>query len=264
MLGSEDAVLEKRLATAEGVHRSLDLYERGRGTQRLREVWNAEGTRALVTVLVRDANFVAVARLLDRIRAFETQELAPHGIRLDFGGDLAVSQSLIDGIVATQVGSLSGALLTIAVLLSVVTGSVLLGLVCTLPCALAIAVDFALMGFWGMPLGVATSMFAAMTLGLGVDWSIHLVRGVRRHLGPDATIAAAVESGFAEVGPAVTIDALSVAAGFGVMMASAVPPNRRLGFLLVSSLLLCLVGTMLLLPGLLLLARRGLARRGRV
>ena len=51
-------------------------------------------------------------------------------------------------------------------------------------------------------------------------------------------------------GPAIFIDALAVALGFGVMMLSQVPANARLGGLVVLSIVSCFAATLLLLPAL--------------
>jgi predicted RND superfamily exporter protein len=40
---------------------------------------------------------------------------------------------------------------------------------CSVPSALGVAANFALMGWLDIPLGVATSMFAGMMLGIGEE-----------------------------------------------------------------------------------------------
>jgi len=101
-------------------------------------------------------------------------------MHLSFAGDVAVSQTLIRAIVRTQVISLLGSLLGILVITTIMGRSLAWGALCVLPCALAVLVNFAIMGWVGMPLGVATSMFSGMTLGIGVDFAIHLLERYRR------------------------------------------------------------------------------------
>jgi predicted RND superfamily exporter protein len=57
------------------------------------------------------------------------------------------------------------------------------------------------------------------------------------------------------IGPAVVLDALAIALGFGIMILSQVPSNARLGGLVVLSVATCLSATLLLLPALLALWR---------
>ena len=77
---------------------------------------------------------------------------------------------------------------------------------------------------------------------------------VRRQGG--GTEAALVEA-VTTTGPAVLVDALAVALGFGILTLSQVPANARLGGLVVLSIVGCLAATLLALPALL----RALARR---
>ena len=47
-----------------------------------------------------------------------------------------------------------------------------------MPSLIAVLIKFAVMGWADIPLGVASSMFAAMTLGIGVNCAIHLLEGL--------------------------------------------------------------------------------------
>jgi uncharacterized protein len=97
------------------------------------------------------------------------------------------------------------------------------------------------MGWAGVPLGVATSMFCAIALGIGIDYAIHFLDRLGDRRGP-----AAVEEAAAEVGPAIVTDAAAIAFGFGLLTLSQVPANARLGglvaFALLASCVLTLAG----------------------
>ena len=88
-------------------------YEKVRGRQRRREVMGVDDRMGLITVFLKNANFVDTARLMENIRAYEQRVLAPVGARLEFAGDVAVSQAMIPAIVRTQVLSIGGSLLGI-------------------------------------------------------------------------------------------------------------------------------------------------------
>ena len=86
---------------------------------------------------------------------------------MDFAGDVAVSQAMIPAIVRTQVGSLLLAVATNLLIVTLLYRSLRAGIVCIAPTAVAVAWTFGIMGWLGVPLGVATSMFCAVTLGIG-------------------------------------------------------------------------------------------------
>ncbi|MGO8679531.1 MAG: efflux RND transporter permease subunit [Limisphaerales bacterium] len=225
-----------------------NFYGMTRGERRLREVVDTNYWRSLTTVFLKDANFVGTARLMGDIRKYEREQLAPKGIKLVFAGDVAVSQSLIRGIVSTQLQSLIWSLLGIFAVATALGGSVRWGLYCLLPSLLAVVIKFAVMGWADIPLGVATSMFAAMTLGIGVNCTIHLLEGFSQARAAGKSPPDALRQSLRLTGPPALINTLAVSLGFGVLMLSQVPANARLGLLLVLGLVNCFVASLLLLP----------------
>ena len=122
---------------------------------------------------------------------------------------------------------------------------------CVLPSALAVLIKLAVMGWMGIPLGVATSMFAAMTLGLGVNCAIHLLEGCGQARAGGASPAEALRRSLELTGPPALINTLAVSLGFGVLVLSQMPPNARLGMLVVLGVVSCFIASLLLLPVLL-------------
>lgn len=244
-----------------------DFYRLALGPQRLRQLVDTNYWQSLTTVFLKDANFVDTARLMRDLRAYEHEHLAPMGIRLSFAGDVAVSQSLIHGIVTTQLQSLFWSLLGIFAVTAALGGSVRRGFYCLLPSLLAVEMKFAVMGWVGIPLGVATSMFAAMTLGIGVNCAIHLLEGFDQSRAGGLPPSDALSQALRLTGPPALINTLSVSLGFSALLLSEVPANARLGILLVLGLVNCFVVSLLLLPALLhwwpLNGRSGLSAESR-
>jgi predicted RND superfamily exporter protein len=222
-----------------------------RGRARLREIVDPKLERGLVTVFLKNANFADTARLMDEIRRYQRQYLESGHIRLDFAGDVAVSQTLIQAIVASQTGSLLLSLFGILAVTALLFRSLRWGVLCVIPAGFSVGVTFAVMGWVGMPLGVATSMFAGMALGIGVDFAIHLAQRYRVTVGRGVAREAAVVDAIAATGPAIVVNALAVALGFGILVLSQVPANTHLGAITVVSLVTCLAATLLVIPALL-------------
>ncbi|MGB8370161.1 MAG: efflux RND transporter permease subunit [Limisphaerales bacterium] len=233
------------------IGRLWDYYALALGPERLRQVVDSNYWQSLTTVFLKDANFVGTARLMGDIRDYEREHLAPKGIKLVFAGDVAVSQSLIRGIVTTQLQSLIWSLLGIFAVATALGGSARWGFYCLLPSLLAVVIKFAVMGWADIPLGVATSMFAAMTLGIGVNCTIHLLEGFSQARAGGKSTPDALSQSLRLTGPPALINTLAISLGFGVLMLSQVPANARLGFLLVLGLVNCFIASLLLLPVLL-------------
>lgn len=227
-----------------------------RGPERLAELVDESRQRGLLTVFLRDARYREVEQALSELRAYERRALIPHGLRLRLGGDIAVSQALIESIVTTQLRSLALSLAGIFLVAAFLTRSWTWGLRCLLPSALGVAGLFAAMGFLRIPLGVATSMFAGMLLGLGVDFAIHLQHRFRALCARGLAPAQAWPQAVASAGPPILVNAAAVALGLGVLALSAVPANARLGLLSAIGITVCLLVTLVLLPALSMPLRR--------
>ncbi|MBI3869319.1 MAG: MMPL family transporter [Verrucomicrobia bacterium] len=228
-----------------------DFYASALGPQRLRQIVDTNYSTSLMTVFLKDANFVDTARLMKDIREFERDHLSGKGIRLRFAGDVAVSQSLIRDIVSTQIHSLIWSTLGIFLVIVGLAGSWKWGFYSLLPSLLAVAVKFAAMGWMSIPLGVATSMFAAMTLAIGANCAIHLMEAFTQAKAAGKPSPEAARQSLRFTGPPALVNTLAVSLGFGVLILSQVAPNARLGVLLVLGMVNCSVASLLVLPALL-------------
>lgn len=219
------------------IRRLLNRYELSPGLARRRQVVTDDFRETVVTVFLENANYRDTRALMNWIREHHRTRLAPLGLSLDFAGDVAVSQATIPAIVRTQMLSLPLALLGVFAVIALLYGSVRLALCALLPVALSAAWLLGSLGWLGIPLGIASSMFFAIALGLGVDsQSIHFLDRYHRLIGegsPDP-----VARTVAEVGPAVAVNTAAVACGFGLLAVSSVPANARLGLLVALALVL--------------------------
>ncbi|HXU32220.1 MAG TPA: MMPL family transporter [Thermoanaerobaculia bacterium] len=205
------------------------------GVAARREIVTDDFSRGVVEVFLRKANYRDTVALIDRLRRFERDRLVPLGGSIALAGDIAVSQEMIPGIVHGQIGSLGGALLGSALTVAFGMRRWGAGLAAIVPALGAILWTFGVMGWIGVPLGVATSMFCAITLGIGDDYAIHFLE--RRELAKSQGEARPTRVALVEAGPAILWDALVIALGFGLLALSQVPANRRLGLLLGLALL---------------------------
>ena len=251
MVRPNEAGSRKIPDTAGEVKLMWDYYRIVRGPEQLRHVVDTNYARALLTIFLKEANFVDTAKLMEDIRGYEREHLSAQNIRLGFAGDVAVSQSLIRGIVTTQLQSLFWSLVGIYAVTALLGRSLRWGIYCVVPSTLAVLINFAVMGWLNIPLGVATSMFAGMTLGIGVDFAIHVLEGFGLARAGGLSPDKALSESMARTGPAVVINTVAIALGFGVLTLSQVPANSRLGTLTILGIVNCLLASLLLLPVLL-------------
>jgi predicted RND superfamily exporter protein len=224
------------------VERLLLMLDRIRGKDRRLEMIDEDLRRVVVTIFLKNANYRETAELMDSLRRYEQEHLTPLGVKLDFAGDVAVSQAMIPAIVQNQIVSMLLALAGSFLAVWILYRSFWVAACASLPSTLAALWIFGTMGWAGIPLGVATSMFSAITLGIGVDFGVHFMeRFLAEGKGGDA-VRLAIQT----VGPEIVADTLAVSSGFGLLALSKIPTIARLGALvsvgLVASCLLTLAG----------------------
>jgi uncharacterized protein len=218
--------------------------------------------RSRMTVFVRAANYSRMGEVLD-LSARAAREHLPAAPMTPFG-DGWVGHLTIELLVVGQVASIGLAVPANTLLLVLLFRSLPVAALAIVPVVMSVLLVFAALAVAGTPLGTANSMFAAIALGIGVDYSIHLVASYRekvRHGIPPREAIAAAQAG---TGPAILISAAAIVGGFSVLAFSAVPPNRQLGILICLSLAICAAVTLVLLPALLMMyegADRGASSR---
>jgi predicted RND superfamily exporter protein len=255
---------------------------------------DAEGRTARMTVFLRAANYSRTGAVLAAAAGAVRRRLGPAVSATPFG-DGWIGYLTVRALVVGQVWSIVLSVGADLLLLLLIFRSLRTALVALLPVTLSVLVVFASLAATGTPLGTANSLFASITLGIGVDYSIHLVafcRRARLHgvpppaagplgvlpsaagllgvlpsvagplgVAPASPPAAgrpvdpAISWAVAGTGPAILTSAIAIVAGFAVLLFSAVPPNRELGLLVCFTMALCAVMTLVLAPSLLLAPR---------
>jgi predicted RND superfamily exporter protein len=159
---------------------------------------------------------------------------------------------VVEAIVGNQLGSIGWTAALIAVTLLISFRSLRWTAVVMAPIAAATLLLFGALGYAGLPLGIATSMFAALTLGAGVDFALHYCYGYRRERRERrADHEGAVLATVATAGRGVLWNALVLAFGFLVLAFSALKPNASLGLLLAAAMAVSYLATVVFLPELL-------------
>jgi predicted RND superfamily exporter protein len=215
----------------------------------IRDRVDEEYRRVRVTVFIRDADY---SRIDNVLRAAERETL-DQGLdhRIVPFGDGWISYLTVRLLVEGQVSSIALALMTDLILISILLGSVRMGLIAVLPVAFSLLLVIAALALAGKPLGIANSMFAGIALGIGLDFAIHLVTAYRQRLDQRMPASEALRTTLEVTGPAVCVSAASIAAGFSVLMLSEIAPNVQLGIMICLCLVTCAVTTLLLIPSLL-------------
>ncbi len=118
-----------------------------------------------------------------------------------------------------------------------------------------IALQYGILGWFGLPLNLATMLMGALAIGVG-DYAIHLtVRYMeerRRGLDPEA----AIDETLLTSGRQIVFTALTLGGGFSALIFAKFVPVSTLGSLMVLTVVLVGIATLTLLPAAMLVALR--------
>jgi predicted RND superfamily exporter protein len=115
-------------------------------------------------------------------------------------------------------------------------------------------------GAWALlvgEVGFSVATVASISLGIIVDDTVHfLSKYVRARYERSLTVEDSIRYAFRNVGVAIVVNTIILAAGFLVMTTSAFKMNADLGFMTVLAIIFALILDFLFLPALLLLGKR--------
>jgi hypothetical protein len=167
-----------------------------------------------------------------------------------------VDVTMDSSLIKSQFGSLTIAIIAVIIIVGLILRSFSRGFYATLPIIGSIIILFGVMGFAGIPLNIATVLVASVALGIGIDYSIHVITHFNHSINKGESIHSALESTIMISGKAIIINVASVSAGFLVLIFSQMVPLQYFGLLIALSMIGSSLGALTLLPVILILVSR--------
>ena len=170
------------------------------------------------------------------------------------GGHVLTSVT-VNEIQKTQISSTLIAILFAAITLVIIYRSVDLGIIAVFPTILASIWILATMTLLGITLNVLTVMVTALTIGLGIDYAIHIVERYREEI-EHKTESQAIETTIVRTGSALLISGLTTVSGFAVLFLSPMPLVRNFGIITAATIIYSMFIAIFVLPSLIWISNR--------
>lgn len=133
-------------------------------------------------------------------------------------------------------------------------------IIATVPIALVTGWSSAFMWITGVDLNPLTAVLGALVIAIGTEFTVLLLSRYWEERSRGTNHDQAVEQAVGRVGRAITASALTVAGGFGALIASSFPVLRDFGIVTVVDVIFALIVTLTVVPSLVHLLDRGGAR----
>jgi uncharacterized protein len=172
-----------------------------------------------------------------------------------------IGEDIEDSQIVSLLIALGAAMALLVVHYTIADRRPLVGVITVLPVGLVLALTFGTMALTGIPLNPVTATLAALSIGIGVPFTIHVTSRFleERTNAPDG--ATALRRTVSQTGGALAGSALTTAIGFGILTTSTLVPFEQLGYVIVYAIVYSLVAAVLVLPSMLALWDRSDRRR---
>jgi predicted RND superfamily exporter protein len=214
------------------------------------------GDSARGIILVRSKIHVSATMndVVDKIERFALDAF-PSEFNVRATGTRVILDRTADELALGQVGSLVTALLVVFVTLSLQFLSPRFGIVAMAPNLVPIVMFFGILGWSSTPLGMATAMIAAITLGIGVDEAVHLLAEFNSHIRKNADQRVAVLAALQSIGPPILYNTAALVVGVLVLLWSNFVPLQQFGAFTAVNVVMSLLVDLLVLPAILVTTR---------
>ncbi|WP_320033570.1 MMPL family transporter [Halarcobacter sp.] len=160
-------------------------------------------------------------------------------------------QSLFDSQIKT-LGFVVGILF---IMFLILFRSALIALIAILANLVPISIVFGIMGWLNIPLDIMTITIAAISIGIGVDDTIHYIHRFHEEFKKDHNYINSMKRSHESIGYAMTYTSLVVIVGFSILVLSNLIPTIYFGLLTVIVMATMLASALLLLPKLIILLK---------
>ncbi|MFO7844250.1 MAG: MMPL family transporter [Bacteroidales bacterium] len=175
---------------------------------------------------------------------------------IELTGIPSVYANLNSSLINSQYSSLLLAIVIVIVFVGTILKSILKGVYAAIPVIATIIVLFGFMGLSGIHLDIATVLVSSIALGIGIDYSIHIITGFNNYMIENGDTEKSIEKVILSRGKAISTNVFSVSAGFLVLLFSQLVPLQHFGLLLAIAMLVSGIGSLTLLPAILILVNR--------
>lgn len=214
---------------------------------------------ANIRLNIDTAAFTENRPVIEALENYLAEQFNSDEITATLSGRVTLNHHWIKDIGTSHFTSLAVAIILVWLVSSLLFRSSIAGVLSVLPVASSILLIYSAMAIMDIRLGIGTSMFASVAIGLGVDFAIHTLDRIRQqfvnfqqfHRTISAEdIDAQILDIFPTTGRALLFNFLAIACGFGVLISSKVVPLNNFGTIVALAVTTSFIASVTFLPAL--------------
>jgi predicted RND superfamily exporter protein len=210
-----------------------------------------EPTAIKTTVQLRTVGQEDTDRGVVEIRNFAAANF-PDNVRVTVGGSALVEGAVNSLVMQSQLISIIFSIIAMFLIVAISYRSVPAGIISVIPLSILILLNFAIMGYLKIKLNLATAMISSISIGVGIDYSIHFMDAFKREYLEYGGKGNFLKGAYYVSGSAIIVGALSVGLGFAVLCFSKFNMLAEFGLLVAMAMLISALSGLIVIPVLLL------------
>ncbi len=165
---------------------------------------------------------------------------------------MVLYNNMLQSLFESQIVTLGAVVLILFLMFIVLFKSIKISLIAIVTNIIPVGIIFAVMGFAKIPLDVMTITIASISIGIGVDDTIHYIIRFKEEYAKEKDYIKAMQRSHDSIGYAMYYTSITIMLGFSILVFSNFIPTIYFGLLTVLVMFTALMSALLLLPKLLI------------
>ena len=232
------------------------IYSASASSDDFEDILDYEYQQANIRIYLDSGEYVNEKVVIQETQNYLDKHFNKGDLRALVSGRVNVDYHWVAGIENSHFKSVGISLLLVFLIALISFRKLSIALLVTTPIILSILTIYGVMGFSGIWLGVGTSMFAAIAIGLGIDFAIHTAERMHSLESKTLSANARVYALYSGTGRALFFNAVALIFGFGVLVTSKVVPLIKFGSLVAVTISSSFIFSLLLIPAVMILIKK--------
>lgn len=244
--------------SSEAISQYLFLYEMSGDPEDLYHLVDPDYKKTAVWIHLKRGDNIDMRRVVERAEGYMAANPPPGGMTTDWAGLSYINVVWQDRMVSGMMSALMGSFVMVLVMMVVLFRSLLWGVISMVPLVVTIALIYGLVGIAGKSYDMPIAVLSSLTLGLSIDFAIHLVQRARQIFAEKKDWNETIDALFEEPVRAIIRNAIVIAIGFTPLLFAPLMPYKTVGFFMASIMAVSGAATLLVLPSIMVVLKKRL------
>jgi len=213
-----------------------------------------EQQQARITLRVKETTpNLRRAELVERIKHYAINDVKLQPEQVHFTGMLTLYNNMLASLFESQIKTIFVVFISIVLMMLALFRSFSIALIAIFPNILAAGIVLGGMGLAHIPMDMMTTTIAAIVVGVGVDQSIQYIYRFKEEFAACGNYIESMHRSHASIGRAMFYSSATIVIGFSILALSQFIPSIYFGVLTSFAMFTAIIGTLTLLPKLILM-----------